>query len=86
MLKAEEIKVLNVDGEQYLVEAQTPLVKEKVAIYNKWAQDEIDLKVDLLKVQFAKTQIGQEIVQLIQKEKAEAEAAATPPTEADVDE
>ena len=79
MLKAEEIKVLNVDGEQYLVEAQTALVKEKVAIYNKWAQEEIDLKVDLLKVQFAKTQIGQEIVQLIQKEKADAEAAATPP-------
>lgn len=86
MLKAEEIKVLNVDGEQYLVEAQPPLIKEKVAIYNKWAQEEIDLKVDLLRVQFAKTQIGQEIVQLIQKEKADADAAATPPSEAPAEE
>lgn len=88
MPKAEEIKVLNIDGETYAVDAMSDAVQAMVTVFNDWAQDEVDARSRLQQVQAAKNDLSRQIILQVrqeQEEAAAAEAGDEAPAEASVD-
>jgi len=79
MAKAEDVKVLNIDGVPYAVDAMSDNVKRLVSFFNDWNQKELDLTSDLLMVQSAKSHLSQQIIFQVRNEKQKAEEAATAP-------
>lgn len=76
MPKVEDIKVLNIDGVPYAVDGMSDDVKNMVAIFNEWAQDEADARNRLTQIAAAKNDLSRQIILQVRKEKEEEEAAA----------
>lgn len=76
MPKVQEIKILNVDEKPYAVETMSEQVQQLVEIYNEWAQDQSDAKQNLMLVSAAMERLSQQIIEIVRKEQAEAEAEA----------
>jgi len=82
MLKADEIKVLTIDGVPYAVDSMSDVVREMVAIFNHWSQREMEARDDVKVIVAAKQDLSRQIIMQIRqehaaaaKEKAEAEKA-----------
>jgi hypothetical protein len=75
MPKVEDIKVLNIDGTPYAVDGMSDEVKQMVAVFNEWQQDEADARNRLMQLQAAKNDLSRQIILQVRKEKEEAEAA-----------
>lgn len=72
MANIEPVKVINVDGKQYLVEVLDDETKSLVALFNKWNQKEADLVEDVAMLRAAKNDVSGRIILKIR----EAEAAS----------
>jgi len=77
-MKAEEIKVVNVKGVAYAVDAMSENVQRLVSILNEWRQKEVDTRSELMLVQAAQRELSREIVTVIDAEQAAAANAAAP--------
>lgn len=76
MAKVEDVKVLNIDGTPYAVDSMSDQVKQLVAIYNEWNQDEADARNRLMQVSAAKNDLSRQIIMQVRQEKEAAEATA----------
>ncbi len=77
MPQVQELKVLDIDGQKFLVEDMSDEVKALVAVYNEWNQDFTDAKKVAGQLQAAVQMAHNQLSAQIQNErKAEAEAAA----------
>ena len=74
-MKAEDIKVVNVKGVAYAVDAMSENVQKLVSILNEWRQDEVDARSKLMMIQAAQRELSREIVTVIDNEQAAAAAA-----------
>ena len=74
-LVAEEIKVLNVDGTPHVVNDLPENIQRMVEIYNKWRQDEIDAKLEVMKIEGGMRNLSGEIIQTVRSHLNPAEAA-----------
>ena len=86
-LKAEEIKILNVDGTPHVVADLPDNVQRMVEIYNHWRQEEMDAKLELMRTESAMRHLSNEIIQSVRvhlapPEEAAAEAPAAPVVQA----
>ena len=75
-IEAEDIKVLNVDGTPHVVADLPDNIKRLVDIYNTWRQDEINAKMEVMKVEGAMRNISNEIILAVRAHMAPAEEAA----------
>ena len=66
-LEAEDIKVLNVDGTPHVVNDLPEGVQRMVEIYNNWRQEEIDAKMEVMKVEGAMRNLSGEIIQAVRE-------------------
>ena len=82
-IEAEEIKVLNVDGTPHVVADLPDNVKRMVDIYNTWRQNEIEAKLEVMKVEGAMRNLSNEIILAVrahlEAQQAEAAPAAAEP-------
>lgn len=83
-MKAEEIKILNIDNVPYVVDMMSDKVKNLVSTFNSWAQKEVDTNEHLIMIQCAKQELSRQIVASVREEveaqKAEKQQEDTPPT------
>lgn len=70
------LRVINIDGVPHVVEQMSDDVKSVIAIYNEWRQKEVDARNDLLLVQSALRDLGQNLVNRVREEQAAATEAA----------
>lgn len=77
-MKAEDIKVVNVKGVAYAVDAMSENVQRLVSILNEWRQEEVDVRSKLMLIQAAQRELSREIVTVIDTEQAAAAEAAAP--------
>lgn len=80
-VRAEEIKVLTVDGTTYVVSDLSQNVQRLVQIYNHWRQQQVDARLELSKIDAALRSLSNEIVLAMQKEQEEATAEGAPQEE-----
>lgn len=77
------LTVINIDGAPHVVAQMSDEVQAVVEIYNEWRQREVDARNDLLLVQSALRDLGQNLVNRVREEQAAAaEAAAVAAAEA----
>lgn len=76
MPKLEPIKVLTVDEVPMNVAELSETVKQLVAIFDDWNQQESDARSHLMMVSAAKDSLSRQIIQQIRSDKAAAEQAA----------
>jgi len=74
-MKAEDIKVLNVDDVPYAVDQLPEDIKELIDIFNMWNRDEVDARLALMKVQAAKRDLSRSIIDKVRKMKTEGDEA-----------
>ena len=74
MAQVEDVKVLNIDGTPYAVDAMSEEVQAMVAVFNGWNQKEADQRDELAMIQAAKNDISRRIILQVRQEKEEAEA------------
>jgi hypothetical protein len=70
--KVEELKTLNIDGEQYNIADMSEAVQRMVGIFNGWNQREVEAHDELMMVQAAKADLSRQIILQVRKEKDEA--------------
>lgn len=79
MPTVDPLSVINIDGVPHVVAQMSDEVQAVIAIYNEWRQREVDARNDLLLVQSALRDLGQNLVNRVREEQAAAaEAAPTP--------
>lgn len=64
-------RTINLDGESYDLDQFTPGVQQAVAIYNKFSAQLQDQQLEVMKIQAALQQVGQQITETVKKELAE---------------
>lgn len=79
-MKAEEIKILNIDGQPHVVEMMSDKIKRLVAMFNEWSQHEVDANDKLVQIQCAKQELSRQIINAVREEVAAAKAAEETPT------
>ena len=84
MPTVDPLTVINIDGVPHVVGQMSDEVQAVIAIYNEWRQKEVDARNDLLLVQSALRDLGQNLVNRVREEQAavaaaEAEAADAAP-------
>jgi hypothetical protein len=70
------LTVINIDGVPHVVGQMSDEVQAVIAIYNEWRQREVDARNDLLLVQSALRDLGQNLVNRVREEQAAAAEAA----------
>ena len=70
------LTVINIDGVPHVVGQMSDEVQAVIAIYNEWRQREVDARNDLLLVQSALRDLGQNLVNRVREEQAATAAAA----------
>lgn len=75
----EQPRTINLDGTTYDIDQFSPGVQQAVFIYNKFSTQLQDQQLEVMKIQAALQQVGQQITDAVQKELAEkaAEQAET---------
>ena len=73
--QVEDVKVLNIDGTPYAVDAMSDEVQAMVDVFNGWNQKEADVRDELAMIQAAKNDISRRIILQVRQEKEEAEGA-----------
>lgn len=81
MPKAEEIKILNVDGVPRAVDQLPEQVKRLVETYNEWNQKQTDLEDQLQMVRSAKNDLSRQIISTLREHENREDEAS--PQEAD---
>jgi len=75
MPKVQDIKILNVDNTEYLVDTLSDNCKHLVSVYNEWNQKEADARDQVAILQAAKEQLSRQIVNQIRAEQAQQTAS-----------
>lgn len=78
-MKVDEIRVLNIDDQAYAVDMMSDKVKRLVAIFNEWAQQEVDANDRLAQIQCAKQELSRQIVAAVREEVSPKEDEASVP-------
>lgn len=78
-MKVEEVKVLNVDGQTYAVDAMSDKIRRLVSIFNEWSQEESDANNRLAQIQCAKQELSRQIVTAVREETAPKEEEVPAP-------
>lgn len=73
-MKAEEIKVLNIDDVPYVVDMMSQKVKNLVAVFNEWSQKEVEANDRLVMIQCAKQELSRQVVNAVREELEERKA------------
>lgn len=79
MPTVDPLTVINIDGVPHVVGQMSDEVQAVIAIYNEWRQREVDARNDLLLVQSALRDLGQNLVNRVREEQAAAAEAAPAP-------
>lgn len=79
MPTVDPLSVINIDGVPHVVAQMSDEVQAVIAIYNEWRQREVDARNDLLLVQSALRDLGQNLVNRVREEQAAAAEAAPAP-------
>lgn len=81
MPTVDPLSVINIDGVPHVVAQMSDEVQAVIAIYNEWRQREVDARNDLLLVQSALRDLGQNLVNRVREEQAAAAEADAPAPE-----
>jgi len=84
VFNAEEIKVLTIDGNTYVVSELPDNVQRLVQVYNQWRQEQVEPRVTVMKLDLALRALSVDIVNALresqEKDNGDDEATESTPT------